>query len=768
MSEQQEGPSSPEDGPENSSKNPLESRSAVAGREFLRALRGDLIALLSSWHRYWSERRAAKKADQSSDHSTANRVLLGFLQLFAVFVCLGAAALATGIAWALRDVPPLARPVGNTETPSLILEAANGEPLGRLGPLKTNDLTPDDLSSLVVKAIISSEDRRFFRHWGVDPEGMLRALHRNLDAGAVVEGGSTITQQLVKNRLLHRSRGLIDKMREALVAIWLERQISKEEILTRYLNSVYMGNGAYGLSAGARLYFDKRPADLSLAEAALLAGLIRCPSRCNPARDLALARRRANVVIETMVATGLLEPSKAKKAQAEPAVLNTSETVGRAGSWFADWISKDAANLIDPSSGNLLVRTTLDPQLQALAEQAINDILEGPGREQGASQAALVSMRPDGAVVALVGGRDYSESQFNRAVDAKRQAGSAFKLFVYLAALRHGFTPNDSVDASPLSIKDWEPENYGDRRYGRVLLSDAFAKSINTAAVRLAQAVGLNEVIAAARDLGIDERLPAVPSLALGAVDLSLLDLTGAYASVLANKASVEPWGILDLGSEKGGAPRVAKPPLGPTQSLGQSREHLIELLRLVVQSGTGRAAALDGFAAGKTGTSGDYRDAWFVGFNEHLVTGVWVGNDDRTPMKQVTGGSLPAEIWNRFMSAAASSGELQMAPASSPSSSTEASYTKLQCDYQACSRSYDLFRLSDCTYQPYAGPRRLCEKNLSSSQSPSLNRASAVPESELQAKCNHDICASMYNSFDPSTCTYQPFGSGARRVCDR
>ena len=768
MSEQQEAPTSDDDGSDNSSSKHLESRSAVAGREFLRAIRSDLTRLLSSWTRYWSERRAAKKAHQVNGRSTAKRAWLGFFQLVAVVVCLGAAALATGIAWALRDVPPLARPVGDTEQPSLILEAANGEPLGRLGPLKTGDLTPTDLSSLVVKAIISSEDQRFFRHWGVDPEGMLRALHRNLDAGAVVEGGSTITQQLVKNRLLHRSRGFIDKLREALVAIWLERQLSKEEILTRYLNSVYMGNGAYGLSAGARLYFDKRPSDLSLAEAAMLAGLIRCPSRCNPARDLALARTRANVVIETMVANGLLEPSEAKLAKAEPAVLNAAETVGRAGSWFADWISREAANLIDPSSGNLLVRTTLDPQLQALAEKAINDTLDGPGRERGASQAALVAMRPDGAVVALVGGRDYRKSQFNRAVDAKRQAGSAFKLFVYLAALRHGFAPNDSVDASPLSIKDWEPENYGDRRYGRVPLSDAFAKSINTAAVRLAQAVGLDEVIAAAQDLGIDERLPAVPSLALGAVDMSLLDLTAAYASVLANKASVEPWGILDLGVEKGNARRVAKPLLAPTQSLGQSREDLIELLQRVVQSGTGRAAALDGFAAGKTGTSSDYRDAWFIGFNEHLVTGVWVGNDDRTPMKRVTGGSLPAEIWNRFMSAAASSGGFRMAPATPPSTSTEASTTKLPCDYQACSRSYDSFRVSDCTYQPYGGPRRLCEKNLISSQSPFLSSASGTPKSELQAKCNHDVCSSMYESFDASTCTYQPFGGGARRACDK
>jgi membrane peptidoglycan carboxypeptidase len=347
-------------------------------------------------------------------------------------------------------------------------------------------------------------------------------------------------------------------------------------------------------------------------------------------------------------------------------------------------------------------------------------------------------------------------------------------LFVYLAALRHGFAPDDSIDASPLKIKDWEPENYGGRRYGRVPLSEAFAQSINTAAARLAQEVGLNAVIAAAHDLGIKERLPAVPSLALGALDVSLLDLTAAYASVRADKVHVEPWGISGFGTEDKSALRVVKPPSGPTRSLQPYRQPLIELLQLVVQRGTGRAAALDGFAAGKTGTSGDYRDAWFIGFNEDLVTGIWVGNDDRTPMKQVTGGSLPAEIWKRFMSqvvAITGRHESQMARAPVASSTAQASSAKpplLQCDYQACSRSYDSFRAFDCTYQPYDGPRKLCEKNLRVSESASHESASEPPDSNSQAQCNHEICSSMYGSFDPSDCTYQPYGGGPRRICDR
>jgi penicillin-binding protein 1A len=771
MSEKQEELVTNKAEPENSSGAPQPvglSRSAAAGREFLKALYSDVTKLAASGSRFLFARRRGKTSDGPHKSSTARSVVLGFVQLFAVFLGLTAAALATGMTWALRDLPPLARPIGDTVAPSLILEAANGEPLGRVGPLKSSDLSREDFSSLVAKAIINSEDQRFFSHWGIDPEGILRALRRNLAAGTIVEGGSTITQQLVKMRLLNPSHDLTDKLREAFVAVWLDRQLTKEEILTRYLNSVYMGNGAYGVSAAARLYFSKRPAELTLSEAAILAGLIKCPSRCNPVRDLNRARDRANVVIESMVANGVVDAATARDAQTHPAILHISENVGRAGSWFADWASREAADLAGSSSGNLLVRTTLDPQLQAIAEQSLSEVLDTSGAERGASQAALVAMRPDGAVVAMVGGRDYRASQFNRAVDAKRQPGSAFKLFVYLAALRHGFTPNDSIDASPLEVKDWEPENYGGRRYGRVPLSEAFAQSINTAAARLAQEVGLKEVIAAAHDLGIKERLRAFPSLALGAVDVSLLDLTAAYASVLADRMYVEPWVIAGFGTEAGDA--VTKPPARPMRSLGPYREPLIELLQLVVEHGTGRAAALDGFAAGKTGTSGDYRDAWFIGFDEHLVTGVWVGNDDRTPTKQVTGGSLPAEIWKRFMSQAATIAgprepQMARAPVDLSAQTSSGKPPLLQCDYQACSHAYDSFRASDCTYQPYDGPRKQCEKNLRVSASP---ESASETHSGSQLQCNYDACSSMYGSFNPSDCTYQPYGGGPRRKCDR
>jgi membrane peptidoglycan carboxypeptidase len=401
-----------------------------------------------------------------------------------------------------------------------------------------------------------------------------------------------------------------------------------------------------------------------------------------------------------------------------------------------------------------------------------------------------VALRPDGAVLAMVGGRDYRDSQFNRAVEANRHPGSAFKLFVYLAALRKGLGPNDTIDAGPVEINGWEPENFGGREYGRVTLADAFARSINTAAVRLAMDVGLDEVIRAARDLGIDARLPKNPSMALGAVEVSLLDLTGAFASVRAGRTRVEPWGIAAFGAE--GQPRLqtmGPPMIGSQQSLGRYQQPMIDLLRGVVERGTGRAAALNGFAAGKTGTSQNHRDAWFIGFNESLIVGVWVGNDDGTSMKGVVGGALPAAIWKRFMTQApgliaqsdpraanVTDGSAQ-AP-SHPQASQESqvsSEAAPQCDYRACA-SRRSFRASDCTYQPYDGPRRFCEMRARPatpteqvSRPPSPGEAPQSPtQARAQAQCNMDVCNQFYSSFNPSDCTYQPYGGGPRRVCDR
>jgi penicillin-binding protein 1A len=767
---------------------PPSSQTLAAGRAFLAALAADLLVLghrLARWFRALGETNL-RSTFRPRRLGASQRVGIGLVRGIVALTVAGLVTFAGLMIWALHDLPP-ERPVGDGNAPSLILEASNGASLGRVGALKMPDAARKDFPDVLVKAVIGIEDRHFYSHWGFDPQGMVRALRRNVAAGTIVEGGSTITQQVVKLRILGHERTFTHKLREALVAMWLDMHRSKDDILAGYLNSVYLGNGVYGMAAAARLYFDRSLAELTLPQAAMLAGMIQSPSRTNPLQNLQAAQARAAVVIDAMRETGAIDAKAAQDAKAHPAVPHLSEAALRAGSWFADWVASEAAGVTGSDSPSMRLRTTLDPGLQQIAEQAIAAVLDAEGPRRHVSQAALVAMRPDGAVVAMVGGRNYQKSQFNRAVNAQRQPGSAFKLFVYFAALRNGLTLDDTVDARPLEIKGWEPENYAGKHYGRVPLAQAFAESINTAAVRLAQQVGLKQVIAAARDLGITTPLPAVPSLPLGTADMNLLELTAAYAAVAAGKTPVKPWGIAGLGAEgqsrlqSMGAPIVATRPLQPYQ------QPLTELLEEVVRYGTGRSAALDGFSAGKTGTAQDYRDAWFIGFNDELIVGVWVGNDDHSPMDRVTGGSLPAAIWKRFMTAATNvvaraeppAEATDEAPAPPPQQTFPATpapqrdqqaASSGRCDYQACARKYQSFRASDCTYQPYGYyERRACDMSSSQQSADSLfapRAQSPAPDRPGRGQCDVAACAATYESFDPATCTYQPFDGGPRRVC--
>jgi 1A family penicillin-binding protein len=575
---------------------------------------------------------------------------------------------------------------------------------------------PDQL----VAAVVSTEDRRFFSHWGVDLRGMARALYVDLVAGEVVEGGSTITQQLAKMRLVGNERTFTRKLREVFVAIWLELQFSKDEILTRYLDNVYFGAGAHGVSAAARVYFDKPLSELTLAESAMLAGLIKAPSEFNPLKNLPAAQLRASVVLDGMVDAGAITAEQAAQAKAQPATTKPQVRTARAHTWFADWIEKyEFPRAIGHSTQSMRVRTTFRPDLQQIAEQAVAQVLDSAGARRGVHQVALIAMRPNGAVLAMIGGRDYDKNQFNRAVDAKRQPGSAFKLFVYFAALRQGYSPTSEIDARPIKIRKWKPENYGGAHYGEVSLAEAFAKSINTAAVRLALRVGLPNVVDAARDLGIDSPLSEVPSIALGTSEVSLFELTRAFASVRQGRLRIQPWGITGFGAEDGALRTLAEP--APSGEPIRFQQQLVDLLQAVVDHGTGRAAALPETAAGKTGTSQDYRDAWFIGFTQKLVVGVWVGNDNGSSMKQVTGGTLPAEIWKRFVVKATPllDKELPYVPSESVGQSRALESNQQQpaqvapsamCNIFACSSTFRSFRASDCTYQPYGGSRRLCE----------------------------------------------------------
>jgi 1A family penicillin-binding protein len=686
---------------------------------------------------------------------------------------LGMLAMAGTMLWVLRDLP-LDNAIAKGSDRFIALEAADGKPLGRVGPLKISDASREEFPKQLVLAVLSIEDRRFYAHWGIDFQGIVRAARRNFDAGAIVEGGSTITQQLVKLQIVGNERTFARKLREAILAMWLEMRLSKDEILTRYLNNIYMGAGAQGVPAAARLYFDKRPSELTLPEAALLAGLIKAPSRFNPLQNPHLAHERAAQVLDAMVENGAIDRKTAANAKAHPAALTRSAQVSEGGTWFSDWVAREALNVTSTFTGNLRVRTTLDSQLQSLAEQVITDAIRD-NADRHVSQAALVAMRPDGAVVAMVGGREYKESQFNRAVQAQRQPGSAFKLFIYMAALRSGFELEDTIDAAPLEIDGWRPENYGGRQYGTVTLADAFARSINTATVRLAMKVGLDQIVRAAHELGINTPLPKVPSLALGASEVSLLNLTAAYAAVLAGRAPVQPWGVGSFASPSQSRLMSVGPLTGSQQTLGDMQAPLIRLLQLPIEQGTAREAALKGFSAGKTGTTQDNRDAWFIGFNRSLVVGIWVGNDDHAPMRDVTGGSLPALIWKDFMTNAASprGSEEQRITAppeqlNAPASSEEQPQ-QAQCDYRACAAKYQSFSAADCTYQPYGGgARRLCEKSASSARMVSLPVASEGTGQPKQGQCNYDACAQTYSSFRREDCTYQPYDGGPRRICQR
>jgi penicillin-binding protein 1A len=562
------------------------------------------------------------------------------------------ASLAGALVWTFRDLPFAEILKGGSQR-IILLEAADGQPLARKGPFRAPDKSLKELPPHLIDAVISIEDQRFYTHNGIDLPGILRALGRNIRAGEVVEGGSTITQQLVKILYLDREQTLTRKIREAALALWLETKLSKEEILTRYLNNVYLGAGATGVPAAAQIYFGKEALDLTLAESALLAGLIMAPSQLNPRHNPVAARARTALVLDAMVANGKLDEATAKSAKEQPTALISTRLSPHSGTWFADWVYDEAADIAGPFQGTMRVRTTLIPSLQALAEDAVSSALKSDGEAQGVTQAALVAMQPNGAVVAMVGGRNYRESEFNRAVQGMRQPGSAFKLFVYYAALRNGMSPRDRVEDTPLEIDGWSPENFDGRFRGSVSLAEAFARSLNAATVRLALEIGLDEVVAAARDLGIDAPLQKTPSLALGSSEVSLLDLTGAYASVRAGVTPIDPWGIAAFGPDDQSRLFTVGPTVRPQRSLEHYHGTLVGLLKLVVDRGTGRAAALYGFAAGKTGTSQNYRDAWFVGFSELLVVGVWVGNDDNTSMDKVTGGRLPALIWKNFMTKA-------------------------------------------------------------------------------------------------------------------
>jgi penicillin-binding protein 1A len=535
-------------------------------------------------------------------------------------------------------------------TPSaLVVEANGGQVFATRGVFKGEKLSPQDIPPNVSRAIIAIEDRRFYDHRGVYLPSMMRAAFRNFAAGGTREGGSTITQQLARMTYLSPDRTIKRKVQEAILSLWLEHQLTKDEILTRYLNTAYFGAGVYGIDAAAKRYFGKTAKDLSVGEAAMLAGLVRAPSALAPTRNIDGARERAALVLQAMVETGAISLEQADAARQQPVTLRVPPDNPSGTNYFVDMLGGEVKRLVGSPVADLRVRTTFDLGLQTLAENVVARRLAAEGRAKKVSQAALVAMAPDGAILAMVGGRDYNESQFNRVSQAKRQPGSLFKLFVYLTAFQKGLNPHTTMIDRPVQIGNWEPENYSGRFRGQVTLRTAFANSINSVAVQLADAVGIPAVIETAKKLGVQSELPAVPSLALGSGEVTLLEMTRAFAAIAANAENVEPYAVRTVRNGDQVLFNRPRPELRPASNPA-ARAAMLDLLASVVREGTGRAARVNGPAAGKTGTSQGYRDAWFVGFTPDIVVGVWVGNDDNSPTRNVVGGDLPTRIWNEFV----------------------------------------------------------------------------------------------------------------------
>ncbi len=553
------------------------------------------------------------------------------------------------VAWCALGLPDLSDMGGGRRAGSVSVFAADGTFAAAYGDVYGSYVGLGGIAPTLVDAVVAIEDRRFFRHWGIDPLALVRAARANWRAGRVVQGGSTITQQLAKLAFLTPARTLERKVQEVLLALWLELRFEKAEILASYLNRAYFGAGAYGIATAARRYFGVTPARLDLAQSAMLAGLLRAPSRLAPTRHPGRARARAEVVLDAMVAAGRIEAAAAAAARDRPAAVTGGDGSAWSGRFFADWVVGQTGAARDRTR-DVEIASTLVPALQRAAERAVRAGLAGHPGVAG----ALVAMDLDGAVLAMVGGQSYARSQFNRATQASRQPGSAFKIFVYLAALEAGYRPGDRVRDVPVTVGDWSPRNYNDVYRGEISLREAFARSSNAVAVRLVRDMGQERVIRTAERLGVTAELDRAPSLALGVSEVSLLDMTAALVAVANGGSPVLPYGSVAVrtGSEGLVWERTAAPRRNGLSA--PTVAAMRDLLRSTVRRGTGRTARLDGAEAfGKTGTTQGYRDAWFVGFAGDVVCGVWMGRDDSRPMDRVTGGGPPAEIWKAFMQAA-------------------------------------------------------------------------------------------------------------------
>ncbi|MDO8353201.1 MAG: penicillin-binding protein 1A [Aestuariivirga sp.] len=598
-----------------------------------------------------------KKRRGAKDSEAQPRRRRSFLRWFFSFAfksaVLGSIALAAmfGYVWfslsqkGLLQIPEL--------QPGIMLLAEDGTVLSEQGAFFGDQVRVSELPDYVPNALIAIEDHRFRLHFGVDPVSLMRAAYENFTAGRVVQGGSTITQQLAKNLFLKPERTYSRKAQELVLALWLETKFSKDDILQLYLNRVYYGSGATGIEKAAQVFYHKSATDLNLTEAATLAGVLKAPSNYNPIAHPDAAAARTNLVLNAMVDADFISQGEADQAVNAPATVVASDYVP-ATQYVVDWVNEQLPLLVKNYGQSIIVETTIDPQLQLLAERSLRKHLNEEGKKLKVSQGAMVVMDTFGAVKAMVGGKSYQRSQYNRVTKAMRQPGSTFKPFVYLAAMEQGYTPESMANDQPIRIGNWEPENYNQKYLGEVTLRTALALSLNSVAARLANSVGPENVVAVAHRLGIASHLGNDASIALGTSEVTLLELTSAFTPFANGGYSIVPFSVRRIVTRDG---QVIYERSG--DGLGQAMSNrdlgsMNSMMRAVVTQGTAKKAQIPDFdIAGKTGTSQDYRDAWFVGYSSYLVAGVWLGNDDNSPTKTVTGGSVPAAIWKDVMEVA-------------------------------------------------------------------------------------------------------------------
>lgn len=553
--------------------------------------------------------------------------------------------------WYAAELPSITKSMVFERRPTVIIVADNGEIVDRYGDIKGKIVDVKDLPPHVINAVMAIEDRRFYDHFGMDIVGIGRAFFVNISKGGFVQGGSTLTQQLAKNLFLTRERTIKRKVQELMLSFQLERELTKDEILSAYLNRVYLGSGAYGIDAAAKVYFNKSASELNIREAATIAGLLKAPSRYSPSNNPELSAQRTKTVLQAMVDAGYVTEAEISKYKSLPPAPRRKPSSGDSIRYYTDYVVAQLDDLIGNADSDVTVETTLDVDIQKEMEEAITKAILRYGPDKEVEQAAGIVMRLDGAVKAVMGGRDYDISEFNRVTDSIRQPGSSFKPFVYLAAIENGWDLNSLIIDEPINYGRYRPRNFGHKYYGEVTLYEALTLSLNTVSVSLMKDIGPDKVIDLARRLGITANLEADLSLALGSSGVPMVQMVTAYATLGRGGSAVEPYAIKKITDQDGNVLYERTAPDKARQVVSRADvAQVTAMMQSVIQNGTGQGAAIPYQAAGKTGTSQDFRDAWFIGFTNKYAAAIWFGNDDNSPTKRLTGGSAPAQVWKEVM----------------------------------------------------------------------------------------------------------------------